>query len=284
MKITCIVDNQVLEGAEMRREHGLSFWIETDGGCVLFDTGQTAEVLSHNLKLLNISPKQVKLLALSHAHYDHTGGLNVILENKNHPTIFSVLDLFTPRYKLGKNDEEQFIGIEFSREGLSEMAELRLSDQPAEILPGLWTTGMIANRTEPQGINKNHFIFSQGRRIPDPYLDDMSLVRQTNSGLILICGCCHAGLLNTIDHVKQNFSAPIRAIIGGIHLKPADDATIDYVIRKLKIVAPDTVYYLNHCTGDNAFDKFTNAFPGQVLRFPAGMSLDFNENVKLTSK
>lgn len=284
MKITCVVDNQTLEGSEFQHEHGLSLWIETDDGCVLFDTGQTAEVLSHNLKLLTISPAQVKQVALSHAHYDHTGGLSVILDNGNHPTIFSISDLFQPRFALRKNDLESFIGIDFSREQLAELADLRLSDKPVEILPGLWTTGLIANREEPQGINLNHFIFSEGKRVPDPYLDDMSLVRQTNSGLILICGCCHAGLLNTIIHVQQHFTGTINAIIGGIHLKPASDETIDYVIKRLKTIAPDAVYYLNHCTGQNAFEKFADAFNGQVKRFPAGMRLDFNENMNKTSK
>lgn len=72
-KIICVVDNSAKEGSQLKTEHGLAFWIETDSGTVLFDTGQTTDVLSHNMAELHLDVKDINALAISHAHYDHTG-------------------------------------------------------------------------------------------------------------------------------------------------------------------------------------------------------------------
>lgn len=268
-----MVDNQVIAGAGLQPEHGLSFWIETENGSLLFDTGQTAAVLTHNLAALGISPRQVKLLALSHAHYDHTGGIQALLA-ETRPKIYATAQLFTPRYAL-RNGEYQSIGLDISQDQLSELAELKLSDEPFEILPGLWTTGVITQRDEPMGRNRNHFIRAENVWIADPYLDDMSLVMETEKGLVLICGCCHAGLLNTLAHVRRYFSSPIKAILGGVHLKPAEDEIIDRVINRLNKDYIESKYFLNHCTGDKALLKFSEAFTGRVFPCPAGARLDF---------
>jgi len=74
-KITCVIDNSVLRSSNLWGEHGLSFWIATDQGCALFDTGRSGSVLLHNLGVLNINPQELKVVILSHAHNDHTGGL-----------------------------------------------------------------------------------------------------------------------------------------------------------------------------------------------------------------
>ena len=79
MKIVCVVENDIIKESDLQSEHGLSFWIETPNGLVLFDTGQTDSVFSHNLKTLGLPLQKVAAVALSHAHYDHTGGLETVL-------------------------------------------------------------------------------------------------------------------------------------------------------------------------------------------------------------
>jgi 7,8-dihydropterin-6-yl-methyl-4-(beta-D-ribofuranosyl)aminobenzene 5'-phosphate synthase len=81
MKLTCVVDNAVQFNSQLWGEHGLSFLIETGDGRVLFDTGQSGTVLLHNLQLLGVNPASIDALAISHAHYDHTGGLPALLEH-----------------------------------------------------------------------------------------------------------------------------------------------------------------------------------------------------------
>jgi 7,8-dihydropterin-6-yl-methyl-4-(beta-D-ribofuranosyl)aminobenzene 5'-phosphate synthase len=274
VKIVCVVENNVIANSDLQSEHGLSFWIETPDGAVLLDTGQTASVFSHNLEKLGLLPQTVSALALSHSHYDHTGGLEIVLAAKNSLPIYANPDLFRPRYAL-RNGEYHSIGMKISQSTLSSQANIKLSDTPIELIPGLWTTGEIVERPEPQGSSPHLFIQTVKGWEPDPYLDDMSLVYKTSNGLVLICGCCHAGILNTLFHVKRIFSEPIIAIIGGIHLNHADNQYLDHVVEVIAENFPSLDLYLNHCTGETAFAKLSKAFGQRVKKYPAGSILKF---------
>ena len=135
-KIICVVDNRALKRTFLKTEHGLAFWIETEYGTVLFDTGQTADVLSHNMSLLNLNEKDLDALAISHAHYDHTGGLEAVLAKHPNLTLYANVDVFRQKYSLhdGKYDAS---GFKKSREEIARRAEIRLSDAPIEIFPSL---------------------------------------------------------------------------------------------------------------------------------------------------
>ncbi len=273
-KIICVVDNVALKGAHLKTEHGLAFWIETEYGKALFDTGQTADVLSHNMSLLNLNAKDIDALAVSHAHYDHTGGLEAVLPGNPKLTMYANADVFRPKFSLhnGKYDAS---GFEKSQEEIARRVEIRLSDMPMEIFPSLWTSGEITKREEPEGRSASHYIRAGEGWQPDPYRDDMSLVLKTQDGLVLICGCCHAGLLNTLSHVERNFEGPIIAVLGGTHLMTADGKLLDYVINVLDERYSDLLFYLNHCTGDTAIKALANAFGDRVHTFPAGAVVTF---------
>ena len=274
-KIICVVDNATKTDTDLRSEHGLAFWIETGQGRVLFDTGQTAATLSHNLDLLDLKPQDADGLALSHAHYDHTGGLEAILSKNAGIKIFAHSDLFRPRYSLREGEYRQ-IGLKITREELSDRNELHLNDTPTEILPGLWTTGGISERPEPEGRSAHHFIRTNEDWQPDPYLDDMSLVLKMSEGLVVICGCCHAGLLNTLFHVESEFNAPVIAILGGTHLVTADEFYLDHVIKVLHDRYKGLRFYLNHCTGKRAYQALRRVFSTRVKAFPAGTIVNFH--------
>lgn len=274
MKIVCVVENEACHESKLQSEHGLSFWIDTPNGAVLFDTGQSVPVFSHNLSVLGLSLQTIDALALSHAHYDHTGGLDAVLAAQKSLQLYANPDIFRRRYAL-RNGEYKSIGLSIDQSRLSTLANINLTSQPLEILPGLWTTGEITERPEPQGSSPHLFIQTEKGWEADPYLDDMSLVYKTSSGLVVICGCCHAGILNTLLHVERIFSDPIIAVIGGIHLMFADEQYLDYVVAIIREHHPYLTLYLNHCTGENAFTKLSNAFGKRVKNFPAGTSLEF---------
>jgi 7,8-dihydropterin-6-yl-methyl-4-(beta-D-ribofuranosyl)aminobenzene 5'-phosphate synthase len=273
-KITCVVNDIVEPGRGLLSEHGLSFWIEKDQAIALFDTGQTAAVLENNLRVLDLEPKNVQALALSHAHYDHTGGLEAVLGKNPDLRIYAHLDIFRARYSKRKG-EYRSIGMQMSRDDLENAAELSLNAEPDQMLPGLWTTGEISPRPELEGRSNHHYLKDGDAWLPDEYKDDLSLVMEVEGGIVLICGCCHAGLLNTLFYVEKKFPQPLRAVIGGTHLLTADGEYLRHVMDVIDTRFPDMRFYLNHCTGENAIQKFKQKFGGRVAAFPAGSVADF---------
>jgi 7,8-dihydropterin-6-yl-methyl-4-(beta-D-ribofuranosyl)aminobenzene 5'-phosphate synthase len=162
------------------------------------------------------------------------------------------------------------------------LATLNLSAASQEIVPGVWTTGEITERPEPEGRSAYHLVREGNAFVADPYRDDMALVLEMpdrgRSGrrLALLGGCCHAGLLNTLAHVQRTFESPIVAIAGGLHLT---SATADHMQRVSDVlVAMESVQrvYPNHCTGEVAFITLTLALGPSVVRpCPAGTVLEF---------
>lgn len=275
IKIFCVVNDMVRKDTGLHSEHGLAFWIQSNYGVVLFDTGPTVAVLSHNLKMLDLSPQDVDRLAVSHAHYDHTGGLEAIISNNTKLTLFAHPDIFRPRYALQKG-EYRSIGMAIDKDNLLQRVKLKLSDNSAEIFPNLWTTGEIVERPEPQGSSAYHFIRDGTDWKPDLYRDDISLVLKTEKGLVVICGCCHAGILNTLFHIERNFEGPIIAILGGLHLLSANNQYLEHVVDVFDERFQNVSFYLNHCTGENAFKKLVNAFGSRVKACPAGTVITFD--------
>ncbi len=274
--ITCVVDNNAKENTRFRSEHGLSFWIKTGDGNLIFDTGQTSAALALNLGLLGLKIQDAAALALSHAHYDHTGGLDALLSQNERLKIYAHSDIFQPRYSL-REGEYRPIGIAIPQEELSQRAELHLSNAPQEIIPNLWTTGAIIERPELAGSSIHHFIRTAEGWQPDPYSDDLSLVLKTSKGIIVICGCCHAGLLNTLFHVENHFEGSIIAVLGGTHLISASDADLSHVISVLRDCYMPLDLYLNHCTGKRAYQALADVFGNSVKTCPAGTEMHFDD-------
>jgi 7,8-dihydropterin-6-yl-methyl-4-(beta-D-ribofuranosyl)aminobenzene 5'-phosphate synthase len=273
MKVTCVVDDAVCDHSSFWGEHGVAFLIETESGSVLFDTGQSGTVLLHNLKLLGVEPQAISALAISHAHYDHTGGLPTLLDHMAGSPLHAHPDLFRERFSRREGSPKP-VGLSLGEEALEQNLALRLSAEPMEILPDVWTTGEITDRPEPEGRGVHHLVHGEEGWEPDPYRDDMALVLETERGLVVVCGCCHAGLLNTLAHVRRTFGPHITAVAGGTHLLHADKAHLQRVIEVLKELGVPRLY-LNHCTGQRAYVTLAQAFGEKVAPCPAGTRLIF---------
>ena len=275
-KVICVVDNSAGSENGLQTEHGLSFWIETAQGNVLFDTGQTAAVLLHNLHYLGLSDNNLSALVLSHAHFDHTGGIDPVLANNKTLPVFGHTQIFEKRYYRSE-DGTRLVGLSEDHELLLRQSNLFLSDQPEEVVKGLWTTGDITIRNDQLG--SSPFLYIQKDEIwyPDPYADDLSLVLKTAEGLVVICGCCHAGLLNTLYHVRKTFVGNIHAVIGGIHLVYAKEAYLNHVIDAIKQDFSNTRFMLNHCTGKDAQERFAMEFGALVSNFSVGSTVSFGD-------
>jgi len=275
MRVTCVVDDDVERSSPYWGEHGVAFLIETGSHRVLFDTGQSGTVLVRNLKLLDVDPGSLDGVAISHGHYDHTGGLEALLEVVQPGTpLYASPDVFRERYAIHEGEMED-VGSSLGRETLAARMSLRLHKDAKEIVPGVWTTGEIEDRPEKEGSSPRHRMREGGELVQDRYLDDMGVVVGGDDGLALVCGCCHAGLLNTLAHVEEIFEMPVEVIVGGLHLTGATSEELDHVCEALGTRTELGRVYPNHCTGEAAYVALTNALGPDVVRpCPAGTVLD----------
>lgn len=277
MKLICLTDNAVLSHSPFWGEHGLAFLVESADGRVLFDTGASGTVLMHNLEVAGVAPETIAALAISHGHHDHTGGLAKFLEQRQGLPLYANLDLLRERFSQ-REGKMRSVGIPLAPEKLRHLADLRLSAEPQQILPDIWTSGEITERPEPEGRSAHHFVRGKKGLEPDPYRDDMALVLETERGLVLLCGCCHAGLLNTLAHVEQTFRRSVVAIIGGTHLISADANHLERVRQKMLEMESVRHIYLNHCSGETAFFTLLTALEPEVVHScPAGTQIDLEE-------
>jgi 7,8-dihydropterin-6-yl-methyl-4-(beta-D-ribofuranosyl)aminobenzene 5'-phosphate synthase len=278
MEVTCVVDDAVDRNSRCWGEHGVAFLIETDGSRVLFDTGQSGTVLLHNLALFDVEPATIDAVAISHAHYDHTGGLAALMEHLRPGTpLYANPDLFRERFSAREETEEaESVGLSLTREALADRMTLRLSAEPQEIAPGVWTTGEIDQRPEPEGSSAHHLMREGDTLVPDAYRDDMALTLTMEEGQVLLCGCCHAGLLNTLAHVQRVFEPPVAAIAGGLHLTSASADELAHISQVLEGMDALERVYPNHCTGEAAFVALTVDLGASVVQpCPAGTVLTF---------
>lgn len=187
--------------------------------------------------------------------------------------------IITPsrRYAI-KNKEMLSIGLRVSQDNLAKHTLLKLSAEPYRILPGVWTTGEITERMEFEGRSSHHYIKADEGWQPDPYWDDMALVLEAKPGLIVICGYCHSGLLNTLMHVHRIFNQKIAAIVGGTHLANVDADTLKHTINILRATSTGcwSYLYLKHCKGNSVLVALSQAFGKNAHQYPAGTVLMFN--------
>jgi len=273
MKITCLVDNAVQPHSAFWGEHGLAFLIESEGRRVLFDTGASGAVLLHNLGVMGITPESIPAVTLSHAHPDHTGGLPAFLGHRPGLPIYAHPDLLRERFTRREGRVEAK-GLPLTPEVLRQRADLRLSAEPQMILSGIWTIGEVSERPEPEGRSPHHLVRQGDGWSPDPYQDDMALVLESSQGLVLVCGCCHAGLLNTLSHVRRTFGQEPVAVAGGMHLVNVNKTHMRRLVEVLQQLGPPALYP-NHCTGQAAYVALAQAFGDRVAPCPAGTVLEF---------
>jgi 7,8-dihydropterin-6-yl-methyl-4-(beta-D-ribofuranosyl)aminobenzene 5'-phosphate synthase len=275
MRLICLVDNAAKRASNFWGEHGLAFLIENGGKRLLFDTGQSGTVLLHNLEVLGIKPATIDALVLSHAHNDHAGGLAKLMDHlRPGIPLYAHTDIFRQRYSK-KDGEIHNKSFSTRRQTLEAHLHLQLNHEPEEIVSGIWTTGGIIERQKPEGRSANHLMQEGDDLVPDAYHDDMAMVLEIRDGLMLLCGCCHAGLLNTLAHIERNFNSPVSYIVGGLHLT---GVSADYLEHVGNVIASESTLkgvYPSHCSGEAAFVAFTNLLGSSIAHpCPAGTIFD----------
>ena len=273
LKITTLVDNNALLGSGFWAEHGLSFLIEADGKKILFDTGQSAEVIAHNLDRIKVDLNDLKYVVLSHGHYDHTGGLKEIARRTDDVSVFAHPDIFEEKYV--KRDEEYIsIGVPFRKHELKDSYKFHFNKNGSELFEDVRTTGQIPRTTEFESIPKTYYIKKNDEYINDDMLDDQSLILYTQKGIIVILGCTHSGLVNTLFHVKKiTGKNKFWGLIGGTDLWAADEEKVQKTKQALMEFDIQAIG-LSHCSGENAFLYFFSEFGEKVFLNSAGSVIE----------
>lgn len=271
--IAILVDNTA--SGSFACEHGLSFWIEYGDKRVLFDTGQS-DIIARNAKLLGINLAGAETIVLSHGHYDHTGGLSAVLDVAPQATIYLHPAALKPKFGR-KNNKTRAIGISDSTKEMiisrAKNGKVIWTESPTEVSTGLFVTSRIPRITDFEDVGGAFFVDSDCRRA-DTLPDDQAMFFDSPKGLVVLLGCAHSGVVNTLHYVaKLSGQKRIYAVIGGMHLLNASaeriERTID-VFRQYDVrrIAPA------HCTGNNAVEKFEKAFSEQCFACSVGMRID----------
>ena len=260
LSLTIVVENSAsLENDQLQAQHGLSILLdmslESESMKLLWDTGATPEVMLHNADALNIDLEEIGLICLSHGHYDHTGGLMGILQERTAPVpLIAHPEIFSPKLKL--RPYLKYIGAPFTRDQLEAAGAVMLPCRsPATLAPGVMTTGEVP-RMEVFETVEGFWTVQNEQYTPDPISDDQSLaVHLPGKGLIVISGCAHSGIINTIRYAQRiTGEESLYAVIGGFHLMGADNKRIDSTARALLDLGP-AVVRPGHCTGQKALSR-----------------------------
>ena len=247
MRIRCLIENK--ETPFLLYEHGLSLLIEYDNKKILFDTGKTNSFLS-NAKKLNIN-LDIDYLVLSHAHYDHTGGvIDFIKENNYTKDIYVGKEFKANKYSL-EDGNYIYKGTPFKIEDLS---NIKYVDNGLTITKNinLYNNFIVNNSFEKIG-DKFYVLDKEYKK--DLFKDEVVLTIDTDKGLVLIVGCSHAGICNIIDEVIKRTNKKIRGVIGGFHLSKERDEHALKVINELKKYDLDFICPI-HCSGhENLFRR-----------------------------
>jgi len=224
VKFAIVYDNNTYTGARdddpaLRTAWGFSCWVETSEATVLFDAGGDGPTLLGNMAQMGLDPRAIDAVVLSHVHGDHTGGLSGLLDTGARPVIY-VPASFPASFKAGVRDRTDVVEV----------------TGPAEIFPGIHTTGEVGSSIVEQ-----------------------ALVVETGDGLVVVTGCAHPGVVEMVRRAKEAVGGEVALVMGGFHLGSASPNEIEDIVADFRRLGVQQVAPC-HCTGDQARQMFADAF------------------------
>ena len=251
----------------LKTEHGLSFWIEYGDKKVLFDTGQSESIL-YNVKTLDIDLTKTNAIIPSHGHYDHTDGLPFIINLASKAKVFLHPEATELKFSQ-KDSSAKYIGMSDSTKKAVQGRHVIWAATPAYIFPGIAITGQVPRMNGFEDVGGAFYVDKHCQK-PDKLVDDQALFIQSSKGLVVVLGCSHAGVANTLNYIiNLTGQNKIYAVIGGMHLLNASQMRIENTIEIFNKYKIQKVIPL-HCTGHKAMEYFKHAFGGKCLFLGVG--------------
>ncbi|WP_158514841.1 MBL fold metallo-hydrolase [Gemmatimonas phototrophica] len=248
-------------------EWGFAALVEVDGRRMLFDTGAHDDVVARNARELNVALDTVPDVVLSHNHGDHTIGLLPLrkeLVSKRADALGTAHvgeGIFAPRLRSGNSNDLNPMN-RFRPRYEETGGHFTVHAKPTELYPGVWLTGPVPRRHNERNWGSSN---PQARpalvkvgtdMLEDNVPEDMSMIFDTEQGLVVLTGCGHAGVVNIIDHARESVRpANVHALIGGIHLFNASEQTLAWTEQRLKAAGVRQLIGA-HCTGVEVVYRF----------------------------
>lgn len=276
LNITILVDNRSNQD-NLKSEHGLSLWIEADDRKILFDAGQS-DILLQNAKTLGIDLSSADTFIISHGHYDHTGGLESILQVNPSINIYCHSGVFSPRYSRQPDGRTKPVGMQKKAYAAlhKKFDHIKWVNTPRFLNDHIGITGPIPRKSTFEDTG-GAFYFDYDAKRPDLINDDMAMWFRTGQGLCIVTGCCHSGLVNTISYIQSlEPEIPVYMILGGLHLVNASGERIKNTCDFLNSLNINQIIPC-HCTGDKAVEYMQNRLGKSVEPGEVGKKIDISE-------
>jgi 7,8-dihydropterin-6-yl-methyl-4-(beta-D-ribofuranosyl)aminobenzene 5'-phosphate synthase len=254
-------------------EWGFAALVEADGHSVLFDTGGRPDTVLKNAEELGLDLSTVETVVISHNHWDHTGGLVTLRKALKHQNDAAMQQTHVGKgiFLLRRIDEElmgslppmpkEFVVsvLEVREAYLAEGGHFTVHAEPHELHPGVWVTGPIPRVHRERNWTPFMCIDQEGSLIEDTIPEDQALVINTTNGLVVLSGCGHAGIVNTMEHARSITSVGgIHAVLGGFHLMTATQEHLDWTGKMMNEFGVQYVVGA-HCTGINPVARLREA-------------------------
>lgn len=269
MKVTVLIENSAPRG--LKKEWGLSFYVEHEGKSWLVDTGASSRFIS-NADRLGIDITGAEALLLSHAHYDHGRGIGRFLKHNPGSGVVTADGAAENCYS-ARRFCKVYIGLK--RGILKECgSRLKRADRLTCVSKDVW---VLPHYLQPSAGSGRLLIKENGRYVPDTFRHEQSIIFRTQSGLVVISPCSHLGVDRIVTEIRESFdNEHICAFIGGLHLfrssaehiRAVAGQTAAYGIEKL---------YIGHCTGAQAVEIFKEVLGDSVNELTTGQVIEINE-------
>ncbi len=245
--LTLLIENTAPADSALVAEHGLSFLVETERTKFIFDCGHTGAAFD-NARTLGVDLRGIKIVALSHSHYDHAGGFPRLADSAQIKTLITGENFWEEKYSRvdggfkyrGCGFDEDFLAAR----GIEQIIcrdVIRLDDTA-------WLVGNFKRRYDFETVPSK---FVRGdKKLPDDFGDEIVLLLRGGDGLTLVTACAHAGILNIVADVHDRFGLPIVGVIGGLHLTGATNERILRTLDELKALGVKKILPC-HCSGES---------------------------------
>lgn len=246
--VTILVENSSSDHRELLSEHGLSFHISVDSTTLLFDCGASDRAVK-NAASLNIDLSTVNTVALSHSHYDHSGGFRAVTSIARPERLMTGPDFFLPKFSLS-GMRHSFLGVNFSPDYLSGKGiKHDICRDVAQISENCWAFGGFERNEADEAVPSRFVVRKDGAFVPDTFADEICLALRMDDGLAVLVGCAHPGVIAMLETVSNRMNLPIRGVWGGIHLANANEARLKTTLDRMKKIGVRCVGF-SHCSGD----------------------------------